>query len=96
MPTVMITGLNSYVAVHTALKFLHHGWNIRGTVRTEPKASSTKSLPALRQAVVDGKVEVMILEDLVKGDFKVLLKDVDAVSVHDPFIFFIHHHEWTR
>ncbi|KAK3996252.1 SGNH hydrolase-type esterase domain-containing protein [Cladorrhinum sp. PSN332] len=33
-PTILITGLNGYIAAHTALRFLKAGYSVRGTVRS--------------------------------------------------------------
>ena len=80
MPTVLITGLNGFLAVHTALVFLSHDWSVRGTVRSSAKAENTKKLPSLSKYVADGRVELVVVEDLIKGDFSEALKGVDAVS----------------
>lgn len=79
MPTVLITGLNGFVAVHTAVKFLNEGWNVRGTIRSPSKAEKVKSLPALEQAFKDGKAEIVIVADLIEGDFTEALQGIDAV-----------------
>ncbi|ORY24071.1 hypothetical protein BCR39DRAFT_547996 [Naematelia encephala] len=80
MPTVLITGLNGFVAVHTALKFLSNGWSVRGTVRSQAKADKVKQLPSLLPYIQQGKVEVVIVADLVEGDFSQALDGVDAVA----------------
>ena len=80
MPTVLITGLNGFVAVHTAVVFLSNGWDVRGTVRSQDKADKVKSLPALKQYVDQGKVSIVIVEDLIKGDFSEALQGVDGAS----------------
>ena len=80
MPTVLITGLNGFLAVHTALELLSHGWSVRGTVRSSAKAENTKKLPSLSKYVADGRVELVVVEDLIKGDFTEALKGIDAVS----------------
>ncbi|ORX39572.1 hypothetical protein BD324DRAFT_575517 [Kockovaella imperatae] len=80
MPTVLITGLNGFVAVHTAVIFLSNGWSVRGTVRSKEKAEKVKSLPVLKEYVDQGKVELVILEDLIEGDFSEALKGVDGVA----------------
>ena len=33
-PLILITGLNGYIAAHTALRFLKAGYSVRGTVRS--------------------------------------------------------------
>jgi nucleoside-diphosphate-sugar epimerase len=80
MPTVLITGLNGFVAVHTAVVYLENGWNVRGTVRSQEKGDKVKALPCFKE--YQGKVETVILEDLIKGDYTEALKGVDAVCRH--------------
>jgi hypothetical protein len=78
MPTVLITGLNGFVAVHTAVVFLNNGWNVRGTVRSLEKGEKVKALPVFQDK--KDKIELTVVEDLVEGDFTSALKGVDAVS----------------
>jgi nucleoside-diphosphate-sugar epimerase len=80
MPTVLITGLNGFVAIHTALVYLANGWNIRGTFRSQSKAEKTLALPIWGDVVKQGKVEAFIVEDLVEGDFSKALEGVEVVS----------------
>ena len=80
MPTVLITGLNGFVAAHTAVIFLQNDWNVRGTVRSQDKADKVKTLPALQSYFDQGRIETVIVEDLIKGDFTEALKGVDGVS----------------
>lgn len=77
MPTVLITGLNGFVAVHTAVVFLTNGWNVRGTVRSLEKGEKVKALPVFQDK--KDKIELTVVEDLVSGDFTDALKGVDAV-----------------
>jgi nucleoside-diphosphate-sugar epimerase len=78
MPTVLITGLNGFVAVHTAVVYLQNGWNVRGTVRSEEKGEKVLALPCFEK--YEGKIEYVLLEDLIKGDYTDALKGVDAVG----------------
>jgi nucleoside-diphosphate-sugar epimerase len=80
MPTVLITGLNGFVAIHTALVYLANGWNIRGTFRSQSKAHKTLALPVWGDAVKQGKIQTIIVEDLIEGDFSKALEGVEAVS----------------
>ena len=80
MPRVLITGLNGFVAVHTAKVFLENGWTVRGTVRSEAKAEKVRQLPVFVDAVKANKLEVVIVEDLVKGDYTPHLGGVDALA----------------
>ncbi len=79
-PTVLVTGLNGFVAVSIALKFLQNGWNVRGTVRSASKVQSTLSFPALKAFADEGKLEVVVFEDLATGDVSKHLQGVNAVS----------------
>jgi nucleoside-diphosphate-sugar epimerase len=78
MPTVLITGINGFVAVHTAVKYLENGWNVRGTVRSADKGDKALALPCFKQ--YKDKVDYVIVEDLIKGDFSEALKGVDAIA----------------
>jgi len=78
MPTVLITGINGFVAVHTAVKYLENGWNVRGTVRSADKGDKAIALPVFKQ--YKDKIDYVIVEDLIKGDFSEALKGVDAIA----------------
>jgi nucleoside-diphosphate-sugar epimerase len=78
MPTVLITGINGFVAVHTAVKYLENGWNVRGTVRSADKGDKALGLPCFKQ--YKDKIDYVIVEDLIKGDFSEALKGVDAIA----------------
>ena len=80
MPRVLITGINGFVAVHTAKVFLENGWTVRGTVRSESKADKVRQLPVFADAVKANKFEVVILEDLIEGDYTKHLDGVDAIA----------------
>ncbi|WVQ75935.1 hypothetical protein IAR50_005570 [Cryptococcus sp. DSM 104548] len=87
--TVLITGLNGFVAVHTAVAFLSKGHKVIGTVRSEDKKAKIKKLAALRQYIADGTLDVLIVPDLVNADWNwdtPLLKNVNAIAhVASPF-----------
>ena len=78
MPTVLITGINGFVAVHTAVKYLENGWNVRGTVRSADKGDKALALPCFKQ--YKDKIDYVIVEDLIKGDFSEALKGVDSIA----------------
>ena len=80
MPSVLITGLNGFVANHTALYFLKQGWHVRGTVRSAARAEQVAKSSALGAYVTKGDVETVIVEDLIHGDFSQALAGVDAVA----------------
>jgi nucleoside-diphosphate-sugar epimerase len=85
MPTVLITGLNGFVAVHTALVYLSNGFSVNGTFRSQSKADKTLALPVLASYVKEGKIKAFIVEDLIQGDFTKALEGVEIVSspTHD-------------
>jgi len=78
MPTVLITGINGFVAIHTAVQFLENGWDVRGTVRSEEKGKKALAVPAFEK--YQGKVAYVIVEDLIEGDFTEALEGVEAVA----------------
>ena len=78
MPTVLITGINGFVAVHTAVQYLENGWNVRGTVRSKDKGDKAMALPCFSQ--YKGKIDYVLIEDLIEGDFTEALKGVDAIA----------------
>jgi nucleoside-diphosphate-sugar epimerase len=79
--TVLITGLNGFIAVHTALHFLQHGWHVRGTVRSLAKMEVTLALPVFESYVKQGRLTGVVVESLQEGDFSSALEDVDAVRL---------------
>lgn len=73
---ILISGVNGYIAAHTAKHFLDSGYSVRGTVR---KLSSTKPLldGPFKEYAVSGRFEVVEVPDIttagafdeaVKGD----------------------------
>ena len=76
--TVLITGLNSFVSVHTTVHFLRNGWNVRGTVRSKDKGEAVLKLPALQEYL--HRLAYFVIVNLETGDFADALKGVDAVS----------------
>jgi nucleoside-diphosphate-sugar epimerase len=78
MPTVLITGINGFVAIHTAVKYLENGWNVRGTVRSSDKGDKALALPVFKQ--YKDKINYVVVEDLIEGDFTEALNGVDAVA----------------
>lgn len=78
--TVLITGLNSFVAVHTALHFLKQGWRVRGTVRSGTKGENVLALPVFKGH--REKLSYVVKESLESGDFSDALEGADAVRPH--------------
>ncbi|WVQ83317.1 hypothetical protein IAT38_005456 [Cryptococcus sp. DSM 104549] len=87
MSTVLITGLNGYVAPHVASIFLAAGWAVRGTVRSESKREKVLALPIFKDAP-KGKLDVVIVEDFLTADWVAVLDGVQAIAhVASPFDF---------
>jgi nucleoside-diphosphate-sugar epimerase len=78
--TVLITGLNGFIAVHCAVHFLENGWHVRGTARSQEKVEQTLALPALAPYAKDGKISAVVVDDLQSGDLSSALQGIDAVS----------------
>ncbi|WWC61625.1 uncharacterized protein I303_104209 [Kwoniella dejecticola CBS 10117] len=77
-PVVAITGLNGYIAIHVALKFLQEGYDVRGSVRSETSVERIKANPVWKEWIDQGRVEVVVVPDL-EGDLTALLKGVEIV-----------------
>lgn len=73
---VLITGVSGFVGSWTALTFLQRGWTVRGTVRSHSKADHLSSLPAFKDYVSSGKLELTIIEDVATSDFGPALKGI--------------------
>ncbi|TYJ55997.1 hypothetical protein B9479_003239 [Cryptococcus floricola] len=87
--TVLLTGLNGFVAVHVAVAFLSRGHHVVGTVRSEDKKAKVNELFALKKYAADGSLQVFVVPDLVNADWDwdtPLLKDVNAIAhVASPY-----------
>ncbi len=59
---VLVTGANGYIAVWVVKAFLDQGFSVRGTVRSESKATHLRSL----FKPFGDKFEVVIIEDITK------------------------------
>ncbi|KAH9896685.1 NAD(P)-binding protein [Cubamyces lactineus] len=90
MPTVssgkvLVTGANGYIAVWVVKTLLEQGYSVRGTVRSESKATH------LRETFKSfgDKLEIVIVEDITKeGAFDEAVKGVDAIEhTASPFHF---------
>ncbi|KAI0367236.1 NAD-P-binding protein [Pilatotrama ljubarskyi] len=74
---VLVTGANGYIAVWVVKSLLDAGFAVRGTVRSESKATH---LHNLFKSFGD-KFEVVVVEDITKeGAFDAYVKDVDAIA----------------
>ncbi|RXK36837.1 hypothetical protein M231_05921 [Tremella mesenterica] len=79
MTLILITGLNGFIALHIARRFLEAGHKVRGTVRSKGKGDLVLSLPALSEYAQNGKLGYVIVPDLIKGDYEEAMKDVEVV-----------------
>ncbi|WRT64722.1 uncharacterized protein IL334_001656 [Kwoniella shivajii] len=77
--TVLITGLNGFVAPHIAFTFLSSGWNVRGTVRSSSKRDKVLALPLLKKGADEGRLTVVIVPDFLESDWTEALEGVTAV-----------------
>ena len=59
---VLVTGANGYIAVWVAKTFLEQGFAVRGTVRSEGKATHLREL----FKSFGDRFEVVIVEDITK------------------------------
>ncbi|EIW70897.1 hypothetical protein M231_05896 [Tremella mesenterica] len=73
-----ITGQNGFIALHTALWFLEHGWDVRGSVRSESKAQLVRENPTFVKYAQEGRLELIVVPSL-SGDVTKLLEGVAAV-----------------
>jgi len=71
---VLLTGVSGYTGSHVLVRLLKEGYRVRGVVRPR-KADALKKA----YAKYGDKVDIVIIEDLVKGDFTDALKGVSAV-----------------
>ncbi|ODN78404.1 hypothetical protein L202_04043 [Cryptococcus amylolentus CBS 6039] len=80
---VLVTGASGFIAAHTARVLLEHGFNVRGTVRSEDKGEYLvtlfKSLP--------GEFTYVLVKDISEeGAFDEAVKGVNAIAhMASPF-----------
>ncbi|WVQ77233.1 hypothetical protein IAR50_006916 [Cryptococcus sp. DSM 104548] len=80
IPTIAVTGINGFIATELVLFFLSRNWHVRGSVRTSAQADKLKTHPAYKAHIANGRLEVVVVEDLAKGDLGELLEGVEAVA----------------
>ncbi|KAK0669258.1 putative oxidoreductase [Cercophora samala] len=83
MAKVLITGINGYIAAHTAARFLQAGFSVRGTVRNKTSANVESLLRALStsQQRGGGEVEIVEVPDItVEGAFDNAVQGVQAIA----------------
>ncbi|PLB54788.1 NAD(P)-binding protein [Aspergillus steynii IBT 23096] len=82
---ILVTGVNGYVASHTADQLLHHGYRVRGTVRSPSKSQWIKDL--FDRKYGPGRFELATVEDMTRPDaFDRAIKGVSGIA-HVATIF---------
>ncbi|KXX75462.1 putative NADPH-dependent methylglyoxal reductase GRP2 [Madurella mycetomatis] len=77
---VLVTGINGYIAAHTAATFLRAGYAVRGTVRAATSASEPL-VRALNQHHDGDRLELFEVPDVsVSGAFDRAVQGVDAIA----------------
>ncbi|KIY66955.1 NAD-P-binding protein [Cylindrobasidium torrendii FP15055 ss-10] len=66
--TVLISGINGFVATDIALAFLKAGYHVRGTVRSQAKADAWLALPAFKEYAESGQVKIVLVKDITVED----------------------------
>ncbi|KAK4161254.1 hypothetical protein QBC43DRAFT_324033 [Cladorrhinum sp. PSN259] len=82
-PTILITGLNGYIAAHTALRFLSAGYSVRGTVRSlaSPNTRLVQHALSLSPNYNPNLLSVVEVPDITApGAFDSAMQDVQAVA----------------
>lgn len=75
--TVLVTGINGFIAARTAEAFLKAGYSVRGTARS--KSSTTALTEAL--SAYSNQLEIVEVPDItLEGAFAEAIKGVDAVA----------------
>lgn len=77
---VLITGLNGYIAAHTAATFLKAGYSVRGTVRSN-NANTESVVRALSKYHDGDRLEVVSVPDFdANGAFDSAVKGAHAIA----------------
>ncbi|TYJ55793.1 hypothetical protein B9479_003445 [Cryptococcus floricola] len=88
MPTLLITGITSYLAPHICEPFLRAGWDIVGVVRSKAKGEAVLKSVGLRDGVKEGKVRFEVVPELAtlgEKQWVGILGSVDAICLaHSP------------
>jgi len=84
--TVLISGINGYIAARTAETFLEAGYSVRGTVRS---LSSAKGLQDVLENYVEaGKLSIVEVPDITKdGAFDEAVKGNFLTSVSETITY---------
>jgi nucleoside-diphosphate-sugar epimerase len=76
--TVLVTGINGFIASHVADQLLLAGFNVRGTARTLSKGSSAKI--ALEARHPDANISLVVVPDMAQaGAFDEAIKGVSGI-----------------
>ncbi len=74
--TVLVTGASGFIAAHVLNSFLSHGYNVRGTVRSEETANKVRKT----HGKYGDKLSFAIVNDVAApGAFDEAVKGVDGV-----------------
>ncbi|KAF9643358.1 NAD(P)-binding protein [Thelephora ganbajun] len=71
---VLLTGVSGYTGAHVLVRLLKEGYRVRGVARSRKADTLRKAY-----AKYGDRVDIVVVEDLVKGDFTDALKGVSAV-----------------
>ncbi|KAF9644895.1 NAD(P)-binding protein [Thelephora ganbajun] len=72
---VLVTGVNGFLGAHVVDQLVHKGYRVRGTVRGARLAANQE----IYQKIYGSVVEIVAIDDIIKGDFTATLQGVDAV-----------------
>lgn len=89
--TILISGASGFVAAHVLNAFLEHGYNVRGTVRSEETAAKVRKT----HAKYANQLSFAIVKDVAApGAFDEAVKGVDGV-IHtaSPFVMSVEDNE---
>ena len=77
---ILLTGASGFVATHVLNSLLQHGYNVRGTVRSEASASKVRKSHSHLLDGDDSRLSFAIVQDVAKpGAFAEAVKGVDGV-----------------
>ncbi|KAI0342095.1 NAD-P-binding protein [Trametopsis cervina] len=82
--TVLVTGINGFLALWIAKKLFEKGYAVRGTIRSESKGGYIREL----FKEYGDKLELVVVKDITKeGAFDEAVKGIDAIEhLASPFI----------
>ena len=94
-PLILLTGASGFVAAHVLDSLLKHGYNVRGTVRSESSADKVHKLHAQNLGGDDSRLTFAYVQDVAQeGAFNEAVKGVDGV-IHtaSPFVIGVEDNE---